>query len=209
MKTKASLELACVVVVIWAAAAAGDAQQGRAPSVDANGAPIFKVDPFWPKPLPNRWSMQQVTGIHVDHEDHIWFLNRAAAAEGAQGPGIIAQRPEWAEAMAIGAEQVGEEIAVAVIALGRGRRVAGARGLHHVRVDRHDLDTGLHQGVDDHARGAFDGDLHGLRRAELAEPTDQLGQAFGRVRHRAAPPRNARPRRQRCAHARWRWLHPT
>ena len=26
--------------------------------------------------------MQQVTGIHVDHEDHIWFLNRAAAAEG-------------------------------------------------------------------------------------------------------------------------------
>ena len=44
--------------------------------------PIFRVDPFWPKPLPNRWSMQQVTGIHVDHEDHIWFLNRAAAAEG-------------------------------------------------------------------------------------------------------------------------------
>jgi hypothetical protein len=26
--------------------------------------------------------MQQVTGIHVDHLDHIWFLNRAAAAEG-------------------------------------------------------------------------------------------------------------------------------
>jgi hypothetical protein len=43
---------------------------------------MFKVDPFWPKPLPNRWSMQQVTGIHVDHMDHIWFLNRAAVAEG-------------------------------------------------------------------------------------------------------------------------------
>ena len=25
-------------------------------------APAFRVDPFWPKPLPNRWSMQQVTG---------------------------------------------------------------------------------------------------------------------------------------------------
>ena len=50
--------------------------------MDENGAPVFTVDPFWPKPLPNRWSMQQVTGIHVDHEDHIWFLNRAAAAEG-------------------------------------------------------------------------------------------------------------------------------
>src|SRR5262245_53817607 len=58
----------------------GDAQQRQ--SVDGNGAPRFRVDPFWPKPLPNRWSMQQVTGIHVDRTDHIWFLNRAAAAEG-------------------------------------------------------------------------------------------------------------------------------
>ena len=48
--------------------------------MDANGAPIFKVDPFWPKPLPNRWGMQQVTGISVDQNDHIWFLNRAATA---------------------------------------------------------------------------------------------------------------------------------
>jgi len=51
-------------------------------ATDAQGAPIFQVDPFWPKPLPNRWSMQQVTGIGVDHMDHIWFLNRANAAEG-------------------------------------------------------------------------------------------------------------------------------
>jgi hypothetical protein len=26
--------------------------------------------------------MQQVTGIHVDSMDHVWFLNRAAAADG-------------------------------------------------------------------------------------------------------------------------------
>ena len=58
-------------------------RSSRAPiGMDENGAPVSRVDPFWPKPLPNRWSMQQVTGIHVDHEDHIWFLNRAAAAEG-------------------------------------------------------------------------------------------------------------------------------
>src|SRR5688572_7370267 len=65
-----------------AAGSGGHAQQQPPQAVDENGAPIFKVDPFWPKPLPNRWSMQQVTGIHVDHMDHIWFLNRAAAAEG-------------------------------------------------------------------------------------------------------------------------------
>ena len=52
-------------------------------AVDAQGAPIFKVDPFWPKPLPNRWSMQQVTGLYVEEKTgHIWFLNRAAAADG-------------------------------------------------------------------------------------------------------------------------------
>ncbi len=58
--------------------------QGPPPNqaVDENGAPLFKVDPFWPPPLPNRWSMQQVTGIGVDHMDHIWFVNRGAVAEG-------------------------------------------------------------------------------------------------------------------------------
>ena len=56
--------------------------QFPAQSVDENGAPQFRVDPFWPKPLPNRWSMQQVTGLHVDHMDLIWFLNRGNAAEG-------------------------------------------------------------------------------------------------------------------------------
>ena len=58
--------------------------KGPAQAVDANGAPMFKVDPFWPKiPLPNRWSMQQVTGLWVDDKTgHVWFLNRAAAADG-------------------------------------------------------------------------------------------------------------------------------
>ena len=50
-------------------------------AVDKDGAPMFKVDPFWPKPLPNKWGMQQVTGIGIDpSNDHVWFLNRAAAA---------------------------------------------------------------------------------------------------------------------------------
>jgi hypothetical protein len=52
------------------------------PAQDEAPAPIYRVDPFWPTPLPNRWSMQQVTGIHVDHMDHIWFMNRGTAAEG-------------------------------------------------------------------------------------------------------------------------------
>jgi hypothetical protein len=68
-------------VLVLATGSAGALQQRRTHAVDRNGAPLFKVDPFWPKPLPNRWSMQQVTGVFVDQHDHIWFLNRAAKAD--------------------------------------------------------------------------------------------------------------------------------
>src|ERR1051326_5068758 len=68
-------------LLILASGSAGRAQQQHRQAVDHNGAPLFRVDPFWPKPLPNRWSMQQITGVFVDREDHIWFLNRAAKAD--------------------------------------------------------------------------------------------------------------------------------
>src|SRR5258708_6209165 len=57
--------------------------QAKIQAIDPQGAPMFKVDPFWPKPLPNRWSMQQVTGLSVeDKTGHVWFLNRGQAADG-------------------------------------------------------------------------------------------------------------------------------
>jgi hypothetical protein len=67
-------------LVLGAATVAG-AQVIAGQALDANGAPQYRVDPFWPKPLPNRWSMQQVTGISVDHMDHVWFLNRPNAPQ--------------------------------------------------------------------------------------------------------------------------------
>ena len=70
-----------VGVLGGSAAIVGRAQVVTGQAVDENGAPQFRVDPFWPKPLPNRWSMQQVTGISVDSMDHVWFLNRANAPE--------------------------------------------------------------------------------------------------------------------------------
>ena len=38
--------------------------------------PKFKVDPSWPKELPNNWIMGQVGGMAVDRHDHIWVLQR-------------------------------------------------------------------------------------------------------------------------------------
>ena len=61
----------------------------QAQAVDENGAPLFRVDPFWPKRLPNKWSMQQVVDLYVDGDDHVWIINRSVDARpdelGAQG----------------------------------------------------------------------------------------------------------------------------
>ena len=50
------------------------------PPARAQNPPVYKVDPFWPKPLPNNWSMQQIVDIYVDKDDHIWVLNRRSDA---------------------------------------------------------------------------------------------------------------------------------
>ena len=49
------------------------------PQVLAQGrdaAPQFQVDAFWPKPLPNRWILGQVSGIATDRFDRIWVVHR-------------------------------------------------------------------------------------------------------------------------------------
>ncbi|MFL2554315.1 MAG: hypothetical protein ACJ0S4_06445 [Candidatus Rariloculaceae bacterium] len=79
-------------ILAYTAGSIGVAQVVEGQAVDANGAPQYHVDPFWPKPLPNQWSMQQVTGLYVDHMEHIWFINRGRAAlpielAGELGPG--------------------------------------------------------------------------------------------------------------------------
>jgi hypothetical protein len=38
--------------------------------------PTFKVDPFWPKPLPHNWLMGQVGGVDVDKQGHVWVMQR-------------------------------------------------------------------------------------------------------------------------------------
>ena len=50
-----------------------------APSAHAadSEVPRFVVDPFWPKPLPNRWVTGAVGGVCVDKQDHVIGVNRA------------------------------------------------------------------------------------------------------------------------------------
>ena len=38
--------------------------------------PEFRVDPFWPKPLPNDWLIGEIAGLAVDSRDHVWVFQR-------------------------------------------------------------------------------------------------------------------------------------
>ena len=38
--------------------------------------PEYRVDPYWPKPLPNRWILGQIGGIATDRHDHVWVYQR-------------------------------------------------------------------------------------------------------------------------------------
>lgn len=43
--------------------------------------PTFRVDPFWPKPLPNRWILGAVAGVAVDSRDHVWITHRPSTLQ--------------------------------------------------------------------------------------------------------------------------------
>jgi hypothetical protein len=42
----------------------------------AQDVPRYKVDPAWPKPLPNNWIIGQVGGMAVDKDGNIWVFQR-------------------------------------------------------------------------------------------------------------------------------------
>ena len=42
----------------------------------AQPAPVFEVDPFWPKALPDGWLNAQLPGVCVDSHDHVVVLDR-------------------------------------------------------------------------------------------------------------------------------------
>ncbi len=60
-----------LALALWSCAA-----DGQSLAEKGSGAPAFEVDPFWPKPLPNRWIIGQVSGVAVDDRDHVWIVHR-------------------------------------------------------------------------------------------------------------------------------------
>jgi len=64
---------------------------------DAVQAPMFRVDPFWPKPLPNHWLLGSTIGVAVDAQDHVFIVHRGAATLNERTEMSAAATPRTAE----------------------------------------------------------------------------------------------------------------
>ena len=69
------------VLAVLAFASAALERRAAAQAAGAVQAPRFEVDPFWPKPLPNKWILGQTIGVAVDAQDHVWIVHRAGSLE--------------------------------------------------------------------------------------------------------------------------------
>src|SRR5258708_30015029 len=68
---------ACLAVCAVAALAQTTAQRRNV----AERVPVFRVDPAWPKPLPNHWIIGAVAGVAVDSRDHVWLVHRPSTLQ--------------------------------------------------------------------------------------------------------------------------------
>jgi hypothetical protein len=77
---KRQFVLAAALAVSIAGLGVGQALlQQRAQAQGASvTAPIFEVDPLWPKPLPNNWLLGWTIGAWVDEQDNVWVIHRGA-----------------------------------------------------------------------------------------------------------------------------------
>jgi len=66
------------IVLAGVVVALGYGQAALQNSVEAQGvqAPMFEVDPLWPKPLPNHWVLGSAVGVGVDSRDHVFVIHR-------------------------------------------------------------------------------------------------------------------------------------
>jgi DNA-binding beta-propeller fold protein YncE len=56
-------------------------QTGGQRSSTKENLPVFRVDPAWPKPLPNHWLVGSVAGVAVDRRDHVWITHRPSTLQ--------------------------------------------------------------------------------------------------------------------------------
>src|SRR5262245_28237895 len=83
--------------IVALACAASAQEKPRKPS------PAYRVDPAWPKPLPNRWIVGAVVGVAVDQRDHVWITHRPSTLQPNETRSIWKAAPPVLEFDAAGA----------------------------------------------------------------------------------------------------------
>jgi len=75
---KCQLTFTLILTMLWSS------HDRAVPAAQVAGdVPVFRVDPAWPKPLPNDWAVGPVSGITTDARDHIWIIHRGEAVKQA------------------------------------------------------------------------------------------------------------------------------
>ena len=70
-----------IVVSVAVLIVGSRAPQSTALAQAGKQAPVFVVDPFWPKPLPNHWVTGSTIGLSVDAQDRVWTIHRPNTVE--------------------------------------------------------------------------------------------------------------------------------
>src|SRR5215207_5346872 len=76
VRTRRTLVCGVASLVALCGAGAGMGSQNA-----ARQAPVFEVDPFWPRPLPNHWVTGSTIGLSVDAQNRVWTIHRPNTVE--------------------------------------------------------------------------------------------------------------------------------
>ncbi|MGH9322063.1 MAG: hypothetical protein ACRD21_26190, partial [Vicinamibacteria bacterium] len=78
LRQKSNLLIGAAFIAVFVALGAGQLllDTTAAAPEDAVQAPMFEVDPLWPKPLPNHWLLGSAIGVSVDSRDHVFVIHR-------------------------------------------------------------------------------------------------------------------------------------
>jgi DNA-binding beta-propeller fold protein YncE len=96
MQRRRTVILGGTLVVIVGALGAGQALLSRSAASQVQ-APMFEVDPLWPKPLPNHWVLGSTIGVGVDSRDHVYIVHRGLPTLNARTEAGAASDPPTGE----------------------------------------------------------------------------------------------------------------
>ena len=110
----------------------------------------------------------------------------ATSHQGTQGLYGVRLRTERRQPMAVGTQDIGQNIGIAWVALGGDGAISRPAGLYNIWMDRRDNEPGIDEAIDDEAAGALDGDRCSGRRPPSPKPSDEIGKSIKIMRYQEA-----------------------